>query len=279
MASGNAGSRGALTLNCFGGLREGFGLKDATPYNVLFVDCAGLLMCFSGTPPAERRHLEGRRLKPALLLKQAAAHRYFGLAPADAFAGKRDGLEPGDLYQWAGFWNRLTPPLLSLVTLPKWMGSKATAESYHPRAAASPEQAQFILHHLLRSCERQLKSVAPRPNGQSVWTGYLDHKSLYSAEQLEAKERFVREALDLAGPRTVLDVGANEGRFSLLAAQRGASVVAVDSDPCGIVFGAGHRQSPYVLPAGGSDAPTPQAGEIRSAIRFCSGRMDTSIWS
>ena len=39
------------------------------------------------------------------------------------------------------------------------------------------------------------------------------------------------EALALARPRTVLDVGANEGHFSFLAAEQGSSVVAIDSDP------------------------------------------------
>ncbi len=40
----------------------------------------------------------------------------------------------------------------------------------------------------------------------------------------------MREALDLARPRTVLDVGANEGHFSFMAADQKASVVAIDSD-------------------------------------------------
>jgi SAM-dependent methyltransferase len=87
-----------------------------------------------------------------------------------------------------------------------------------------------VLGGLLRSCRRQLKSLAPQEHTESTWSGYLDHKSLYSTAQLQQKERFVSEALDLARPERVLDVGANEGRFSLLAARRGAEVVAVDSD-------------------------------------------------
>jgi len=275
---------GMLTLELFReALQEGFGLKDATPYNVLFrgpqpvfVD----VLSFERRQPRDATWMAYAQFVRTFLMP-LAAHRHFGLSPADTFAGKRDGLEPGDLYQWAGFWKRLTPPLLSLVTLPKWMGSKASAETYHPKPAASQEKAQFILDHLLRSCERQLRSVAPQPDGESVWSGYLDHKSLYSAAQLETKERFVREALDLAGPRTVLDVGANEGRFSFLAAQRGASVVAVDSDPAvvGTIWRHAHAQVLDVLPlVVDLTRPTPAIGwrnqECDSFLQRASGNFD-----
>jgi SAM-dependent methyltransferase len=74
-----------------------------------------------------------------------------------------------------------------------------------------------------------LKTLEPG-GGDSTWSGYLDHKSLYTPEQLAQKEAFVAEALAFARPRAVLDVGANEGHFSFLAARQGASVVAIDFD-------------------------------------------------
>src|SRR5262249_44357438 len=68
--------------------------------------------------------------------------------------------------------------------------------------------------------------------------------------QLAQKEAFVSNALDLAGAQTVLDVGANEGRFSFLAAQKGASVVAIDSDPSvvGSIWNEANRNHLNVLP-------------------------------
>lgn len=243
---------GALTLELFqSALQEGFGLKDATPYNILF---RGPQPVFVDVLSFERRQaLDATWMAYSQFVRTfllpLVAHRHFGLAPADVFAGQRDGLDPGTLYQWAGFWKRLTPPFLGLVTAPRWLAGRATAKSYHSKPAPSPEQARFILDHLVRSCERQLKKVAPRAN-ESVWSGYLDHKSLYSPAQLEVKEQFVREALELAGPRTVLDIGANEGRFSLLAAQKGASVVAIDSDPAvvGTTWRKARGQNLDVLP-------------------------------
>jgi SAM-dependent methyltransferase len=226
-------------------LEEGFGLKDATPYNILFRGSQPVfvdVLSFERRDPLDSAWLAYGQFVRTFLLP-LAAHRYFGLPLNQILAGQRDGIEPEMLYQWAGWLRRLTPPLLGLVSLPKWLAGRKQAadapQSYRVRPAGSPEQARFVLGGLLRGCRRQLKALAPKPHKQSVWSGYLDHKSLYSAAQLEEKEKFVKEALDLAmasrrnpDRRTrVLDVGANEGRFSLLAARRGAEVVAIDSDP------------------------------------------------
>jgi SAM-dependent methyltransferase len=162
------------------------------------------------------------------------ASRYLNLPLDGLLATHRDGLEPDMVYHWAGPLRRLTPSFLSLVTLPKWLGEhRAGGASPQPRKLASlPEQAQFILKGILKSCERRLERLEPIEGAKkSRWSGYLDHKLLYTPAQFGEKEAFVAEALSLAQPRTVLDVGANEGHFSFLAAEAGSSVVAIDSDP------------------------------------------------
>jgi SAM-dependent methyltransferase len=225
---------GALTLQLFAQtVKEEFGLKDATPYNLLFrgprpvfVD----VLSFERRAPGDASWMAYAQFVRTFLLPLLACH-HFGLAPGAIFAGHRDGLEPEMVYQWAGWSKRLTPPLVSLVTLPKWLSKRATADLYRPRPLGSAERARFVLDRLIATCQRQLAKVAPRTDAESSWSGYLDYKSLYTPAQLAHKEVFVREALELARPRRVLDVGANEGHFSFLAARHGAAVVAIDSDP------------------------------------------------
>src|SRR5262249_13968393 len=158
------------------------------------------------------------------------ASQQFGLTLQQTLGANRDGLEPETVYRWAGVLQRFSSPFLGLVSLPKWMAGNGNAKPsvYHAKRAGSAEQAQFVLRSLLKNCKKQLDSLKPADQTDSTWSGYLDHKSLYSAEQLSEKETFVREALDLACPATVLDIGANEGRFSFLSAKSGASVVAID---------------------------------------------------
>jgi len=221
-------------------LEEGFGLKDATPYNVLFRGAQAVfvdVLSFERRDPLDSTWLAYGQFVRTFLLP-LAAQRYFGLPIDRVLSGQRDGIDPETIYAWANWRRRLTPPLLGLVSIPKWLSGdkKETGLSYRSKRAGSAEQARFVLGGLLRSCRRQLKALAPKEHTESAWSGYLDHKSLYSPAQLEQKERFVGQALDslvhgMARPARVLDIGANEGRFSFLAARRGAEVVAIDSDP------------------------------------------------
>jgi len=228
-------SAGALTLELAqGALEEGFGLKDATPYNVLF---RGSQPVFVDLPSFERRGpLDTTWMAYAQFVRTfllpLLANREFGLPIGSVLAGNRDGLEPETVYRWAGFGQRLRAPFPSLVTIPNWLGRRKPKDLaiYQRKPAASEEQAQFLVNGMLKHSGRQLKALRP-PGGESAWTGYLDRKSVYTAEQLAQKEAFVAEALAFAKPGNVLDVGANEGHFSFLAAKYGASVVAIDSDP------------------------------------------------
>lgn len=238
---------GELTLAlALQALDEGFGLKDATPYNVLFRGSAPVfvdVLSFERRDPLDPSWMAYAQFVRTFLLPLMASVR-FGLPLDRVLAGQRDGLEPETVYRWAGFWRRLTPPFLNLVTLPKWLGAAKMPDAslYHSKPAASADQARFIVEGLLKSCQRHLAALKPsQGQNDSTWSGYLDQKSLYTPAQFAQKEKFVTEALALARPRNVLDVGANEGHFSFLAARQGSAVVAIDSDP--VVAGAIWRQA------------------------------------
>jgi len=257
---------GVLTIELFQqALVAGYGLKDATPYNILFRGSQPVfvdVLSFERRQPLDASWMAYAQFVRTFLLP-LLVHREFGLFPGDTFATHRDGIEPESVYRWIGWRRRLTPPFLSLVTLPKWMSARAHPGIYHPRPAASEEQARFILDRLLAATARQLERLAPKAGSDSAWSGYLEHKSLYTPSQLAAKERFVSEALEIAKPRTLLDVGANEGRFSLLAARGGASVVAIDTDPVvtGKIWRKARREGLAVLPlVVDLTRPTPAAG-------------------
>src|SRR5258706_9115841 len=260
---------GTLTLELAEqALEEGFRLKDATPYNILFRGSEPMfvdVLSFERRDPLDAAWMAYAQFVRTFLLPLMAS-RYFGLPVDRILASQRDGLEPEMVYRWAGFWRRLTPPFLSLVSLPKWLGARKSGDEslYKLKPSASPEQAQFILQGLLRSCRRQLAKLDPvAAGGESTWSGYLEHKSLYTPAQLAQKESFVAEALELARPRAVLDVGANEGHFSLLAARHGRSVVAIDSDPmvAGAIWRKASRAKLDVLPlVVDLTRPTPAVG-------------------
>ncbi len=68
------------------------------------------------------------------------------------------------------------------------------------------------------------------PGGVSTWSGYAD-RSHYTHGALAEKVEFVDRVVAATSPGTVLDMGANDGHFSMVAAKHATHVIAADGDP------------------------------------------------
>jgi SAM-dependent methyltransferase len=267
-------------------LDEGFGLKDATPLNVLF---QGPRPVFVDMLSFERRDLSdsiwlayAQFVRTFLL--PLAVQRHSGMDTLQrTFLTSRDGLDPEQVYAAVPLWRLLRPPYLSLVTLPTWLGGGARKRKdlYEKRTTADPERARFVLKLLFRGLRRQLERVRPTPNRRSVWGDYEANRSHYNDAQIAAKEQFVERVLGEARPATVLDIGANAGEHSTIAARLGAKVVAVDLDPA--VVGENWRRAAAanldILPlVVDFSRPTPAVGwrnrEWPSFLSRARGRFD-----
>lgn len=227
---------GELTLELAEGLiSEGLGLKDATPRNILFRGATPVFidsLSVERRAPGDARWLAHAQFVRTFLLP-LLARRDYHWPLALSFRGRRDGLEPEDFWPMVGPLRRLTPSYFGLVTMPALLGRRAERRGsslYDQRLDSNPERARFILGRTFGSLRRRLHALeAPAPR-DSTWSGYLEGNNNYAPEAFSAKERFVESALGRLGPRRLLDVGANNGHFSFLAARAGASVVAIDAD-------------------------------------------------
>ena len=217
-------------------LAEGMGLKDATPFNIqfrgpnpVFVD----LLSFEKRDPCDPIWKPDGQFRRTFLLP-LLANKYFGLSLDQIFVNYRDGIEPERIYCLAGRIQRLRPCFLWSVTLPTWLGRPQNPPQnaiYEKKIEKDLEQAKFILKVLFKSLHRQMDKFSPNRDGKkSPWARYSATHS-YSGENFSLKCRFVEEALGEFSPKRVLDVGCNTGQFSAMAARKGASVVAIDSDP------------------------------------------------
>jgi SAM-dependent methyltransferase len=228
---------GSLTLDLAeSALIEGFGLKDATPYNVLFrgpepvfVD----LLSFEWRDPRDPVWKPYAQFVRVFLLP-LLANKYFGLDLKQLFLASRDGLEPEEVYSLCGITRMLRSPFLTLVSIPTWLASrqdKNQSRIYSERRLGSAGQARYVLEHLFKRLRRQLKKVEPGAGRKSGWTDYHSFNEKHAPDYIAEKQAFVEEALRDFGPRNVLDVGCNTGYFSRMAAGGGARVVAIDQDP------------------------------------------------
>jgi hypothetical protein len=214
-------------------LAEGILTKDASSYNVqfsggrpIFIDVGSFERLAPGSPwPGYRQFCE-LFLNPLYL--QALAE-----VPFQPFLrGSVHGISPTVAAGILRSRGRLRRDVLTHVRL------HARAEARYAdadvdrnvqddlrRAGFGPKIIDAQMANLQRAVERLEWKAAT-----STWSAYGD-RSHYTDDDLRAKEAFVAAATRAIGSATVLDLGANDGRFSRVALDAGADlVVAVDGD-------------------------------------------------
>ena len=230
---------GVLTIDLALGLaEEGRGLKDGTPFNVLYRGATPVfvdLLSVEQRDPGDPLWLARAQFIRTFALPLAAEHE-FGIPFAQTLM-QRDGIEPEAFYRLLSPPARLRPKYLPLVSMPVWLGARKNpddASTYQPHKIDDKEKSAYIFQRGLLALRKALDGFAPGSRRASRWSGYMAADCSYTPEQFSEKEAFVaevlREASTGATPRRVLDVGANTGHFSKMAARAGASVVAIDGD-------------------------------------------------
>jgi 2-polyprenyl-3-methyl-5-hydroxy-6-metoxy-1,4-benzoquinol methylase len=228
-----------LTLQIEGqAINAGWTLKDATPLNILFAGARPILvdvLSFEPRDPGSSVWLAYGQFVRTFLLP-LVAHKFLSW-PLQATLFARDGYEPGAIYKALRPLQRLHPDLLDVVTLATLLeGSQAKPRKPARSPAASntdPELAKHILHKRIARLGRQIGRAA-RQEKSSQWSAYQQTACHYRPADTEEKQQFVKSVLDQYRPARVLDIGANTGTYSLIAAEAGAQVVALDSDSAAI---------------------------------------------
>lgn len=216
-------------------LTEGIGLKDATPYNVLFRGPQPVfidLLSFERRDPSDPIWLPYGQFVRTFVMP-LLANKYFGISLDQVFATRRDGMEPEEIYNLCGWLRKLMPPFLTLASMPTWLAARHSRDDiaiYRKKSIQNREKVRFILKSLFRHLRRLLNRVSPKSGKRSAWSDYMISNNNYSREDFGLKHAFVESVMAEFRPKRVLDVGCNTGHFSAIAAKGGAYVVAIDYD-------------------------------------------------
>jgi hypothetical protein len=212
-------------------LDEGWILKDATPLNILFVGPRPVLvdvLSFERREPGNPIWLAYGQfvrtfLLPLLMNKMLAW-------PLSLSLFRRDGFEPGELFAAMSWRQRLSPGTFWPITLPAWLERRKGAETKLPvKRTMAPDAATHVLQGTLKSLRKRTQRAMSKVT-RSEWSEYQATLTHYTAEESAAKQAWVEQALEETQPKRVLDVGANTGEYSAMAAQMGAEVVALERD-------------------------------------------------
>jgi hypothetical protein len=211
-------------------LEHGMSLKDASAYNIQFVDGRPLLI----DTLSFEKYPEGR---PWVAYRQFCQHF---LAPLALMAFRDVRLNRLSLLHLDGVPLDLASLLLPARTrlrfsLLSHIHLHARSQKRYedkPVPARQRPMGRFALMALLNSLETAVKKLSWRPSG-SEWSEYYDRTN-YSDEAFQEKKRLVDDALQMFKPRSVMDIGANTGVFSRLASRRGIPTVALDIDAAAV---------------------------------------------
>ena len=210
-------------------LAHGVTLKDASAFNVAFHDGAPIFLDHTsftvyraGEPWRAYRQFAMHFLAPLALMRKVDLRclNFFrsdvGGIPLD-FASR--------LLPWHTF---LSPQHLIHIHLHAAMERRCSFAEGKGRSGevAVPRRR---LENLLVSL-RDFVAGMRLPGQKTQWEGYYDHNS-YSEADLDAKREIVGEVCRCRAPGRVIDLGANTGVFSEIAAHSAGTVIAADIDP------------------------------------------------
>jgi hypothetical protein len=206
-------------------LEHGMSLKDASAFNIQFVDGRPLLV--------DTLSFEKLRLRPWIAYRQFCQHflNPLLLAACKDFQLNQlsrvfiDGIPMSLASRLLPFRTRLRPGIASHVHL------HALSQKVFSKKAVKVREREvrpLQLAGLVESLDSLVRRLRLRLK-KTEWAQYYQETN-YSPEGFERKKRIVEEFLEVIKPGTVWDLGANTGVFSRLASRKGIGTVAFDVD-------------------------------------------------
>ncbi len=209
-------------------LEYGLSLKDASAYNIQFhqgrpilIDSLSFEVYAEGKPWTAYRQFCQHFVAPLALMA------YRDIRLNQLLRVYLDGVPldlAGRLLPWR---TRLMPPLLLHIHLQAAAQKRYADRALDQKTAARPVSRVGLLGLIdsLETCLRGLKL----PPMRTEWGDYYASTNYTLAAQDE-KATLVRAFLERIQPEVVWDLGANTGRYSRLASERGISTLAFDLD-------------------------------------------------
>ena len=223
---------GLLTLDLQSQLvQQGYSLKDATAYNIQFVNGRPI---FIDIPSIEKpRRLD---LWPALgQFNQMFTYPLMlaigqDLPLSSYFLPHLNGMSPKQVARLVGHLRIWRPSMAIDVGLPALLSAAKFAQNTDVNKVLSKPNSNVRVQLIsIKRLRKKIKKLRRRFRPDGVWTTYTK-TCTYDDEAETAKKKYIEEFLQANNPEVVLDLGCNTGTYSRIAAKHGARVLSVDSD-------------------------------------------------
>ncbi len=210
-----------------GALEAGLTIKDSTPYNIQFVDGRPIFIDIGsfeayrqGEPWIGYRQFTRQFLFPLML------RAWVGVPFQPWLRGDLEGLTPAQMASLLGGRKRFNSGALLHVRLQARMEARMSDRAVREDLRSAGFSSELILVNV-----KKLRSLVASLEWEHGVDGWSDYGSCtHVSRDRNTKGEFLQSALDRTNPKRVLDLGANDGHFSMIAAKSGAHAIALDGD-------------------------------------------------
>ena len=212
-------------------LAAGFVLKDAPAFNILFQGTRPRLVDAPSIEPYRDGQVwtgYGQFCRAFLYPLLLAAYRDFRVQwLMRGYFGELPASEAAKLFGWRDY---LRPGVFKDVILPARLDRAFAGQQAQVRqTTASQHYPRTLFAANIDRLTRLVESL-PAPPQTTEWSRYDTFQSYDTADRA-AKRAFVERVLQSSAMQRVVDLGANIGEYSDVAARHTAHVVALDIDP------------------------------------------------
>lgn len=237
-------------------LSDGLTMKDATPYNIqfiegrpVFIDIGSFEPYQGGEPWIGYRQFTRQFLFPLMMRADA------GIPFQPWIRGNPEGPTARDLNNLLGFWKRKRPSTLLHVSLQARMEERMSGTAVRDQLRTAGFSAELILANV-----RKLRKLTESLQWDGGGAGWIEYEGCsHVGRDRETKTRFLESALADLAPGRVLDLGANDCHFAETASAAGAVAIAVDGDEP-VLDAVYRRGSPVSIVLSDLNNPSPSQG-------------------
>jgi SAM-dependent methyltransferase len=265
-------------------------LQDCYPWNVLFrgsepvvVDVTSIVRADTSLIWPAYEQFQAFFVRPLAL-----ARRGKGNVARALLSNHISGVSLEDFRRNVDPGHRVRHPSLEIAhRVDRLLQRRPTLKRRLQQAAARSERRveRRTRERFLKRQRSTLEGMRTSPRAHDVWSAYYEEIDAHVDK--DAKVNAVRATLERLRPGSVVDAGCNTGVFSLLAAEAGARVIALDSSEACIerLYAAARQRSLPITPlVADLCAPTPPSGwmasqypglveRARSELVLCLGLM------
>jgi hypothetical protein len=215
--------------------RDDIVLQDASPFNIFFEKSRPVFFDLGSFTPASNNYLWAayQQFCNFFLFPLYAYSSGNSSIPAALLKDCYNGMAASDVATILGFFDKLRAPgYFTRVSLPE-LGSRFSSKPQSRQEMDSIYSKlsdridiPAVRKRFLSKLHKHVSAIR-LPKSDSTWSDYYEQTE---EKALNLKKEEIGKVLERLRPASVVDIGCNRGEFSMLAASRGASVVAFDAD-------------------------------------------------